>query len=284
MKITVIGLGLIGGSIAKDLKSQLNVRVYGVDASEIHQQLALEHGLVHEILTLEDGLKVADIVIMAIPVDKIEGILSNILDQINKNTTVIDVGSTKSDICVSISLHPKRSRFVAAHPLAGTEFSGPTAALKGLFQNKKNIITEPEKSADDALESALKVFESLGMVTTFMTPEEHDKHLAYVSHLSHVSSFMLGLTVLDIEKDEKQIFNLAGTGFESTVRLAKSNPKTWSAIFGKNKKYLLEALDSYILHLENFRHHIRENNTAETERLMTKSNDIKRILNNKNIV
>lgn len=278
MKITVIGLGLIGGSIAKDLKSQLNVKVYGVDASESHQKLALEYGLVHEILALEEGLKLADIIILAIPVDKIEGILPNILDQIGQNTTVIDVGSTKSDICSAISLHPKRSRFVAAHPLAGTEFSGPTAALKGLFQNKKNIITEPDKSAADALESALRVFESLGMVTSFMTAEEHDKHLAYVSHLSHVSSFMLGLTVLDIEKDEKQIFDLASTGFESTVRLAKSNPKTWSAIFGKNKKYLLEALDSYIVHLENFRHHIRENDTAETERLMSRSNDIKRIL------
>lgn len=278
MKITVIGLGLIGGSIAKDLKSQLNVKVYGVDSSESHQKLAMDHGLVHEIVSLDEGLKLADIVILAIPVDKIEGILPNILDQIDEKTTVIDVGSTKSDICNAISLHPRRSRFVAAHPLAGTEFSGPTAALKGLFQNKKNIITEPEKSDVDALESALKVFESLGMVTSFMTAEEHDKHLAYVSHLSHVSSFMLGLTVLDIEKDEKQIFELASTGFESTVRLAKSNPKTWSAIFGKNKKYLLEALDSYIVHLENFRYHIRENDTEETERLMTKSNDIKRIL------
>ncbi len=278
MKITVIGLGLIGGSIAKDLKSQLNVKVYGVDASESHQRLALDHALVHEIVSLDEGLKLADIVILAIPVDKIEGILPNILDQIDQKTTVIDVGSTKSDICNAISLHPRRSRFVAAHPLAGTEFSGPAAALKGLFQNKKNIITEPEKSDVDALESALKVFESLGMVTSFMTAEEHDKHLAYVSHLSHVSSFMLGLTVLDIEKDEKQIFDLASTGFESTVRLAKSNPKTWSAIFGKNKKYLLEALDSYIVHLENFRHHISENNTEETEKLMRKSNDIKRIL------
>ena len=278
MKITVIGLGLIGGSIAKDLKSQLNVKVYGVDSSESHQKLALDHGLVHEIVSLDEGLKLADIVILAIPVDKIEGILPNILDQIVEKTTVIDVGSTKSDICSAISLHPRRSRFVAAHPLAGTEFSGPTAALKGLFQNKKNIITEPEKSAADALESALKVFESLGMVTSFMNAEEHDKHLAYVSHLSHVSSFMLGLTVLDIEKDEKQIFELASTGFESTVRLAKSNPKTWSAIFGKNKKYLLEALDSYIVHLENFRHHIRENETEETEKLMHRSNDIKRIL------
>lgn len=278
MNIIVIGLGLIGGSIARDLKSQLNVKVFGVDTSSLHRQLATKLELVEDMLTLSDGLKIADIVIIAIPVDKIEGILPGILNSINDKTTVIDVGSTKSSICAYISDHPRRDRFVAAHPLAGTEFSGPNAALKGLFQNKKNIITEPDKSAKDALKTALRVFESLGMTTTFMSPDEHDKHLAYVSHLSHVSSFMLGLTVLEIEQDEKQIFDLAGTGFESTVRLAKSNPKTWSAIFGKNKKYLLEALDSYIIHLENFRQHIRNEDVSETERLMTLSNEIKRIL------
>jgi prephenate dehydrogenase len=278
MKITVIGLGLIGGSVAKDLKAQLNVTVCGVDSLATHSQQALELGLVHRMSSLEVGLQSADIVIISIPVDKIEGLLPYILDNIGQHTTVIDMGSTKAAICKSISEHTNRSRFVAAHPLAGTEFSGPGAAVKGLFQNKKNIICESEKSAPDALDTALRLFESLGMVTTFMSPEEHDKHLAYVSHLSHVSSFMLGLTVLDIEKDEKQIFDLAGTGFASTVRLAKSSPKTWAAIFGKNKKYLIEALDSYILHLENFRKHIEENNTVATEELITASNDIKRIL------
>ncbi len=278
MKITVIGLGLIGGSIAKDLKSQLNVHVCGVDESSDHTKLALELGLVHSIATLDDGLIGAEIVIISIPVDKIEELLASVLDKIGEGTTVIDVGSTKEQICQTISNHINRSRFVAAHPLAGTEFSGPTAAIKGLFQNKKNIVCECEKSSPYALDTALRLFESLGMITTYMTPDEHDKHLAYVSHLSHVSSFMLGLTVLDIEKDEKQIFDLAGTGFASTVRLAKSNPKTWSAIFGKNKKYLIEALDSYILHLENFRKHIEENNTTATEELISASNDIKRIL------
>ncbi len=278
MKITVIGLGLIGGSIAKDLKSQLNVHVCGVDESSEHTKLALELGLVHSTASLNEGLDGAEIVIISIPVDKIEVLLAAVLDKIGAQTTVIDVGSTKAQICHSISSHMNRSRFVAAHPLAGTEFSGPTAALKGLFQDKKNIICESEKSAPDALDTALRLFDSLGMITTFMAPDEHDKHLAYVSHLSHVSSFMLGLTVLDIEKDEKQIFDLAGTGFASTVRLAKSNPKTWSAIFGKNKKYLIEALDSYIIHLENFRKHMQENNITATEELIKASNDIKRIL------
>ncbi len=279
MKVTVIGLGLIGGSIAKDLKSQLNVKVYGLDSSEDHIKQALEMGLIHESVDMESGIANADIIVISIPVNIIESLLPEVLDKINDTTTVIDVGSTKEEICRSISRHPKRNRFVAAHPLAGTEFSGPTAAIKGLFQNKKNIICEKDKSAPDALDAALRLFESLGMTTSFMSPKEHDKHLAYVSHLSHVSSFMLGLTVLDIEKDEKQIFDLAGTGFASTVRLAKSNPKTWSAIFGKNRKYLLEALDSYIVHLQNFRKHIDNKDTNSTEKLMAESNKIKRILN-----
>lgn len=277
--ITVIGLGLIGGSIAKDLKSQLNVYVTGVDASQVHCSSAIKLGLVHQISRLDESIQKADIIIIAVPVDNIETLLPLILDNIDNHTVVIDVGSTKEAICTAISHHPKRNRFVAAHPLAGTEFSGPEAALKGLFQGRKNIICESESSDPDALGTALKLFDSLGMITSLMTAEEHDKHLAYVSHLSHVSSFMLGLTVLDIEKDEKQIFDLAGTGFASTVRLAKSNPKTWSAIFGKNKKYLLEALDSYINHLENFRQHVRNNDINATEELMKSCNEIKRILN-----
>ena len=279
MKVTVIGLGLIGGSIAKDLKSQLNVNVIGVDSSAEHIQQALDLGIIHESTDLLSAITKADIIVISIPVNNIETLLPEVLDKINQTTTVIDVGSTKEEICRSISKHPSRNRFVAAHPLAGTEFSGPTAAIKGLFQNKKNIICEKDKSAPDALDVALRLFDSLGMTTAFMSPKEHDKHLAYVSHLSHVSSFMLGLTVLDIEKDEKQIFDLAGTGFASTVRLAKSNPKTWSAIFGKNRKYLLEALDSYIIHLQNFRKLIDIKDTHGTEKLMSESNKIKRILN-----
>jgi len=278
MKITVIGLGLIGGSIAKDLKIQLNVKVYGVDESPEHLDTAMKLGLIHFACDLDTGLENADVVIISVPVHKIEVLLPEILNKINDSTTIIDVGSTKEEICKSVSLHPRRGSFVAAHPLAGTEFSGPSAALKGLFQNKKNIVCEKEKSSTSALNMALKIFESLGMVTTYMPPKEHDKHVAYVSHLSHVSSFMLGLTVLDIEKDEKQIFDLAGTGFASTVRLAKSNPKTWAPIFGKNKKYLLQALDSYIDHLENFRDLIKKGDTLGIEKLMSDSNEIKRIL------
>lgn len=220
MNITIVGLGLIGGSVALDLKSQMNVHVIGVDTNLSHQEAAMDLGLVHEVMDLDAAVLKSDIIILAVPVDIIELILPNLLDNISKKSVLIDLGSTKDAICKMIWHHKNRGRFVAAHPLAGTEFSGPKAALRGLFQNKKNIICESEKSDPDALALALRLFDSLGMKTSFMSAQDHDKHLAYVSHLSHVSSFMLGLTVLDIEKDEKQIFDLAGTGFASTVRLA----------------------------------------------------------------
>lgn len=279
MNVTVIGLGLIGGSIAVDLRMQMGLNVIGVDALEENSQTALDLKLVHRISGIDEACACSDIVVIAVPVDKIESILPYVLQQINEKTVVIDVGSTKYEICETISNHPKRGRFVAAHPLAGTEYSGPQAAIKGLFYGKKNIICESELTDKDALETALLLFESLGAQTSFMSALEHDKHLAYVSHLSHVSSFMLGQTVLDIEKDEKQIFQLAGTGFASTVRLAKSNPKTWSAIFSKNRTFLLEALDSYIDHLQNFRNQIDRSDIEAMEDLMSASNEIKRILN-----
>lgn len=278
MNITIVGLGLIGGSVALDLKSQMNVHVIGVDTNLGHQEVAMDLGLVHEVMDLDVAVLKSDIIILAVPVDIIELILPNLLDNISKKSVLIDLGSTKDAICKMIWHHKNRGRFVAAHPLAGTEFSGPKAALRGLFQNKKNIICESEKSDPDALALALRLFDSLGMKTSFMSAQDHDKHLAYVSHLSHVSSFMLGLTVLDIEKDEKQIFDLAGTGFASTVRLAKSHPSTWAAIFDKNSKFVLEALDSYIAHLQQFRSMIEAKDIDCLKQLMTKSNDIKRIL------
>ncbi len=278
MKIAVVGLGLIGGSIAKDLKAQINVKVTGVDNNTDHCNKALELGLVHKISSLGDVILDQDVIIIATPVDVIEGLLPQVLDVIKEDAIVIDVGSTKSDICKGVTNHPNRQQYVAAHPLAGTEFSGPEAAFKGLFVNAKNIICERDKSSEEAIDLALSIFESIGMITDFMSAEEHDRHLAYVSHLSHVTSFSLGLTVLDIEKDEKQIFNLASTGFKSTSRLAKSNPNTWAAIFGKNKKYIGEALDGYINTLTKFKEAIEKNDHECMVKLMTEANDIKRVL------
>lgn len=279
MRIAVVGLGLIGGSIAKDLKAQINVDVTGVDNNVDHCKAALDLGLVHRISSLGEVALDLDVIILATPVDVIESLLPQILNVVGANAIIIDVGSTKSDICRAIDGHPNRSQYVAAHPLAGTEFSGPEAAFKGLFNNAKNIICEREKSSEFALNMALQIFESIGMTSNFMSPEEHDRHLAYVSHLSHVTSFSLGLTVLDIEKDEKQIFNLASTGFKSTSRLAKSNPNTWAAIFGKNRKYIGEALDGYINTLTKFKTAIESDNHEAMVKLMSDANDIKRVLN-----
>jgi prephenate dehydrogenase len=280
MKIAIVGLGLIGGSMARDLRSQINVNVYGVEQNPEHVKLAEGLGLVDGFMTLEEAEQSCEVIILAVPVTTIESLLPSILDRISDDKIIIDLGSTKSAICAMVESHPMRSRYVASHPLAGTEFSGPTAALRGLFNNKKNIICEPEKSASDALDKAIAVFNSVGLNTIMMSADDHDKHLAYVSHLSHVSSFMLGLTVLNIENDEKQIFNLASTGFESTVRLAKSNPHTWYPIFSKNKKYVSTALASYIDLLTTFKEALDTDNEEVLKNYMVKANDIKRILNN----
>ncbi len=280
MIISIIGIGLIGGSMALDLSSQINVTVYGVDTNPDHCNDAIKLGLVKEMISLSKALAISDVILVSIPVSSLEQILPAILDQIKEHTVVIDLGSTKERICNAVSTHYNRGRFVAAHPLAGTEFSGPSAAIESLFRGKKNIICNQEQTDEDALSTAMAIFKSVGLSSQFMKAAEHDKHMAYVSHLSHVTSFTLGLTVLDIEKDEKQIFNLASTGFASTVRLAKSNPQTWSSIFDKNSPHLLQALDSYIKQLSLFRSAIATHNIEEMESLMTKANEIKRILQN----
>lgn len=279
MKTAIIGLGLIGGSMAIDLrKSGVSTMLIGVDNSSDHAGRALELGLVDAIAGLEEAVSQADLIITAIPVNAIRNVLIKILDNIPEHAIVIDTGSTKSMICKAIEKHPKRSQFVAAHPLAGTENSGPDAAFSGLFTRKTNIICEKEKSSAHALEVASDVFSALEMRTIFMDPVEHDKHVAYVSHLSHVSAFLLGQTVLDIEKDEKNIFNLAGSGFASTVRLAKSSPDMWAPIFEQNAEYLSQALLEYIMHLQKFQYHLMKRDVKELHRIMTDANHIRKVL------
>jgi prephenate dehydrogenase len=250
----------------------------GLDVNPDHSQKALELGLVDRIEPEDKALASSDIVIAAIPVSAMCALLPSILDGVNKNAVVIDVGSTKSQICRAISGHGRRSQFVAAHPLAGTENSGPEAALEGLFRGKTNILCEKEKSSAQALARATDVFGAFGMKTIFMEPEDHDKHVAYVSHLSHVSSFLLGQTVLDIEKDEKNIFELASTGFASTVRLAKSSPDMWAPIFEQNSEYLSQALLEYIMHLQKFHYHLMKHDTKDIHGIMTRANEIRRVL------
>lgn len=279
MKVGVIGLGLIGGSIAWDLRSQLMVHVTGYDISASHQEQALNRSLVDQIKDLETLVYESDVIILAIPVHHIASLLPGLLDKIRDGQIIIDLGSTKSNIAKEVLNHPSRGKYIAAHPLAGTEFSGPQAALRNLFNGKKNIICDRELSDKAAIEITISIFESLGMKTYFMSSEDHDKHLAYVSHLSHISSFTLGLTVLDIEKDEKTILDLAGTGLRSTVRLAASASGTWTPIFNTNKSHLLTALDQYMLRLSQFRDALKMNDTESLNALIDESNSIAKILN-----
>jgi len=277
MQIGIIGLGLIGGSLGLGLKNKGN-QIIGVDNNLQHQQTAIDLNIVDKIMELDEMIKNVEIILIAIPVNHIEDILPQILDKIEPHQIVMDAGSTKETICEAVKNHPNRAQFIAAHPLAGTEFSGPTAAIPNLFQNKKNIICDKELSSDSALNMALKICMQLEMETYFLDSKSHDVHLAYVSHLSHITSFMLGLTVLDIEKDEKQILNLASTGFQSTVRLAKSSPKTWNPIFNKNKDNIITALDKYINYIQKFRNELADKNELETFEMMNKANKIKRVL------
>jgi len=277
--IYIIGVGLIGGSIAKDVK-KLNpdILIYGVDKNEAHLDEALSLNLIDEKATFED-LDKADLVIVSIPVDATESLLPEILNKVSDNTLVIDSGSTKVNICKVVENHPKRRNFLATHPIAGTEFSGPSAAIEGLFVNKTNIICEIEKTAFKLQERALTIFKIMGMNLRYMNPEAHDKHIAYVSHLSHISAFMLGKTVIEKEKNERDIFDLAGSGFASTVRLAKSSPHMWTPIFKQNKTNVIETLDEYINNLTKFKEFMEADNFDDIFNEMENTNHIKDILN-----
>jgi prephenate dehydrogenase len=274
----VIGLGLIGGSAALDLrKAGLAGRVIGIDKDPEHGITALARGIVDELGDM-DSLALADVVVLAVPVSVLTALAPVVLEAVPSHAVVIDLGSTKGPVCKAVAGHANRAQFVAAHPIAGTENSGPQAAFEGLFKGKTNIICEREKSSEHALTTAFEVFEALGMKNVFMQAAEHDKHVAYVSHLSHVSSFLLGHTVLDIEKDEKNIFDLAGSGFASTVRLAKSSPDMWGPIFEQNAEYLSQALLEYIMHLQKFQYHLMKKDTHALMQMMHEANRIREVL------
>ena len=278
MKTFIIGTGLIGGSMALDIKSQYpNAKVFGIDSNEKHLDEAIQLGVIDDKATMDD-LSNADLVILAVPVDISLEILPAILDKIGEDTLVFDVGSTKFPICEAAANHSKRRNFMATHPIAGTEFSGPSAAILGLFQDKTNIICEVEKTTFKLQERALELFKKLGMRIRYMEPKSHDKHIAYVSHLSHISSFMLGKTVIEKEKDERDIFDMAGSGFESTVRLAKSSPAMWTPIFKQNKKQVVKSLEEYIANLTHFKTLLEDGNYEAVFNEMQNTNRIKEIL------
>ena len=283
MKVVVIGIGLIGGSMVLDIKAlHPDATILGMDANENHLQEAIDLGVVEKQGTTDD-LADADFVIVSVPVDIALVVLPQVLDAVGENTIVFEVGSTKLPICEVVANHPKRRNYIATHPIAGTEFSGPSAAIKGLFQGKTNIICEVEKTTFKLQEKALQLFTALGMRIRYMDPEAHDKHIAYVSHLSHISSFMLGKTVIDKETEEQDIFDMAGSGFESTVRLAKSSPAMWTPIFKQNKEQVVNTLEEYISNLTNFKELLENGDYDAIYNEMQSVNRIKEILNGINI-
>ena len=278
MKVGIIGLGLIGSSLALKIGEAYNdITIYGEDISESNLNYTIENRIISNKLEEKDYSKL-DILFVAIPVDQVLKVLSPILDKVGENTLVVDLGSTKKPICDLVNSNQNRRKFLAAHPIAGTEFSGPMSADSSLFDNKTIILCETEKTENRLLNIAKDLFLSIGMSIKEMTADDHDKHIAYVSHLSHITSFMLGKTVMDKEKDEETIYDMAGSGFESTVRLGKSSPSMWTPIFNQNKKNIIDALDEYLKNIKNFKHLIETDNLSEMFNEMEQINGIKNIL------
>ena len=277
-RIAIAGVGLIGGSLAIQLhEKKLSSRLIGVDTNAEHAAKALELELVDEVMSLEDAIQQADVIVLSIPVDTIVALLPEILDKIGTQI-VVDLGSTKSQLIETIKDHPKRGRYVATHPMWGTEYSGPQAAVRGAFENKAVIICNAEESDADALEWVKRMYKKIGMHLLEMEAKAHDLHAAYVSHISHITSFALANTVLAKEKEENAIFELASAGFESTVRLAKSNPVMWVPIFMQNKVNVLDVLNEHIAQLEKFRENIQKEKEKDLKDFIFEANRIRRII------
>ena len=277
--IGIIGLGLIGGSVALKLRQEaFGERFVGFDTDELHASEAVELGIIDEAVSLDVLISLADIILLAIPVNHALKVLPEVLSGIDEESVVMDFGSTKYQISKEADKFANRRQFVACHPIAGTENTGPKAAFPELFEGKVNIICDREKSSGEALEVAESLIEALGMKNKFMSSADHDRHIAYVSHMSHVSSFILGQTVLDVEKNEQNIFDMAGSGFASTVRLAKSSPEMWAPIFAENAENVLEVVDQYIDNLTKFRALIEERDEEELKRVMAETNVIRKVL------
>ena len=276
--ISIIGVGLIGGSFALNLRALYkDAFIHGIDQNDAHIAEAIDLGLIDKKGNLE-SIGQSDLVVLATPVNAALKLLPNILDRLSPKALAVDMGSTKSIICQAVDGHPKRAQFLANHPIAGTEFSGPSAAHLSLFKNKTNIICDIEKTDPELSKSVLDIFEAIGMKIRYMDSKAHDRHIAYVSHLSHISSFMLGKTVIEKEKNERNIFDMAGSGFESTVRLAKSSPEMWAPIFEQNKANVIETLEEYIQNLNHFKALMESDDFEAIRSEMENTNYIKTIL------
>ncbi len=309
MKVAIIGLGLIGGSMAIDLKRKgFAEEILGVESDPVNAAAAEKIGLVDRVVTLEESIAEADILVLAVPVGAAVRLLPQILDGFAAGSgassgassiapsgapaasdsftpgatpsekIVIDVCSTKEHLARSVKYHPARRQYVATHPMAGTEYSGPWAAMPGLFDGHACIICDSEESSPKAVRTIEDLYGTLNMRTIYMNSSNHDVHTAYVSHISHVTSFALALTVLDKERDEKHIFDLASGGFSSTVRLAKSNPDMWTPILSQNRDNVLRVMDTYIEKMQAFRQAIAAGDESAVRTLIEEANKIKRII------
>lgn len=280
MKVGIIGLGLIGGSMAVDLRRRgFADEVLGVEADPVNAAAAEKIGLADRIVSFEECVDEADIVVLAVPVGAAVKMLPQVLDRFaGQKKVVIDVCSTKEQLARAVKYHPERRRYVGTHPMAGTEYSGPWAAMPGLFDGHAGIICDAQESDPKAVRTVECLYETLNMRTIYMDSSSHDVHTAYVSHISHVTSFALALTVLDKEKDEKHIFDLASGGFSSTVRLAKSSPDMWTPILTQNRDNVLHVIDTYIDKMQAFRTAIEEGDEDAISGLIEESNKIRRII------
>jgi prephenate dehydrogenase len=277
--ITIVGVGLISGSFALAMKEKgFAKHVIGVSRTKASEEKALALGLIDEALPLEVALKKSDLIYVAIPVDATVPMMQKIMDMVEDNQIVVDAGSTKFVLCDAMKDHPKRERFVATHPMWGTEYSGPEAAVPNAFTGRACVICEKERSDKTAVEQVEKIYKELGMNLVYMQAAAHDMHAAYVSHISHITSFALANTVLEKEKEEDAIFQLAGGGFESTVRLAKSNPGMWAPIFMQNRENVLDVLNEHITQLRKFKACLEKENMEYLYELMENANKIKRII------
>lgn len=277
-KIAIVGVGLIGGSLALQLhEKKLSSKLIGVETNDEHARKAVALELVDDILPLEEAIPSAEVVVLAIPVDKMVELLPAIMDQVT-DQVVIDLGSTKSQLTETIKNHPKRGRYVATHPMWGTEYSGPQAAVRGAYENKAVIICNPEESDADALAWVKHMYSKIGMHLLEMEAKAHDLHAAYVSHISHITSFALANTVLEKEKEVAAIFEMASAGFESTVRLAKSNPAMWVPIFMQNRVNVLDVLKEHIAQLQRFKESIEKEDDAYLLKLIGEANEIRKII------
>ena len=279
MKILIAGLGLIGGSFALALRDRgIADEILGVEKSDENAAEALRLGLADRIVTLEEGVPQADLVVLATPVDTIPLMAVKALNHVTDRQVVMDMGSIKAELCEVISMHARRGRFVAAHPMWGTEYSGPRAAQHGAFTGRNAVLCEAERSDADALAAVERIFRALDVPVVYMGAEEHDLHAAYVSHISHVTSFALALTVLEKEREERHIFDLAGGGFESTVRLAKSAAATWVPILLRNKYNVLDVLREHIHQLQIMRRMLERDDAEGLTSAFGKANSIQRII------